>query len=482
MSRSVPLTWVERLALGGYSLVLRLFRPLLRRKLTRRARTEPGYAHAVEERMGRYLQPLPAGWADPGAVRVWVHAVSLGETRAAAVLLVALRAQWPDMRLLLTHSTATGWAEGQHHLEAGDAQTWLPWDEPAVVQRFLQRFQPSVGVLMETEVWPNLVRVCATQGMPLVLANARLNARSCQQAQRLAWLSGPAYAGLRAVWAQTEADAQRLRTLGAPVQGVWGNLKFDAHPDAAQCETGQRWRQQWQRPVVMLASSRDGEEADFLEQISALALLNKDKFASDFDFLSVVWLLVPRHPQRFEAVAELVRAKGWACVRRSTWVDGAALGSPAGEPTVVLGDSLGEMALYYSLSDVALLGGSFAPLGGQNLIEALACACPVVLGPHTFNFAEVSDQAVAAGAAVRVPTLAAAVQVALAWLGGPAPLPDAGEALAEREPHHGLDGPHRRAQAAQAALSLVASGRGTSARTAEALAECLATQGAVTRA
>lgn len=467
MPAAPRLTWPQRVALAMYSLALWLARPLLRRKLARRARTEPGYAHAVAERLGRYCAPLPPAWLQPTAPRVWVHAVSLGETRAAAILLAALRPRCPGMRLLLTHSTATGWAEGQRLLQPGDTQTWLPWDEPAVVGRFVQRFQPQVGVLMETEVWPNLVRACAQQGVPLVLANARLNARSCQQAQRLAWLSGPAYAGLAAVWAQTEADAQRLRSLAAPVQGVWGNLKFDAQPDAAQCQQGQSWRQALQRPVVMLASSRDGEEFEFLEQIRALALLNKKQSAiySDdsggavFSAMEVLWLIVPRHPQRFDAVAALVQAQGWPCVRRSAWAgtEADAAGVVAGVdassteqppvPTVLLGDSLGEMALYYSLADVALLGGSFAPLGGQNLIEALACACPVVVGPHTFNFAEVAEQAVAAGAACRVASMAEGVASAWRWL-----------------PEGTRNAP------LAAAADLLAKGRGGAARTAEAVA------------
>lgn len=472
-SQGVPLQWPQRLALGVYSLVLRLARPLLRRKLARRARTEPGYAHALDERLGRYASPLPLGWADPSVLRVWVHAVSLGETRAAAVWLPLLRERLPGVRILLTHSTATGWTEGQRHVRPGDVQTWLPWDEPGVVRDFVRHFRPSAGVLMETEVWPNLVRVCAQQGMPLVLANARLNERSHRQARRLAWLSGPAYAGLRAVWAQTEADAHRLRSLGAPVQAVWGNLKFDAQPDEAQCATGRRWRKLLQRPVVMLASSREGEEAEFFEKILALSLIQQANSASVFNVSSVVWLVVPRHPQRFDTVAEMVRSRGWACQRRSTWPDGDAgvqalarhgqgIG-PGHGPTVVLGDSLGEMALYYSLSDVALLGGSFAPLGGQNLIEALACACPVVLGPHTFNFAEVSEQAVASGAAVRALTLGDALQVALAWVG-----------MAHVESTSGGPaGPADRARAAKAAASLVASGQGASDRTARAVARLL---------
>ena len=254
-----------------YSAVTWCVQPLLLRKLRRRAVLEPGYAQAVGERFGRY--PLhvdslvPHSNTDLLGRFVWIHAVSLGETRAAAILLVALRARFAGMRLLLTHSTATGRAEGEKLLQPGDVQVWLPWDTPGAVTRFLRKFRPVVGILMETEVWPNLVAACQQRGVPLVLANARFNEKSLRKAQRLQWLARPAYAGLAAVWAQTEEDAARLRAIGAPVRGVLGNLKFDVVPDAAQLAQGRDWRARSARPVVLLASSREGEEAIWLENI-----------------------------------------------------------------------------------------------------------------------------------------------------------------------------------------------------------------------
>ena len=263
-----------------YSLVTWCAQPLLRRKLRRRAVAEPGYAHAVGERFGHYPPPIDSlvspSVSDPLGGFVWVHAVSLGETRAAAILLVALRARFAGMRLLLTHSTATGRAEGEKLLQPGDVQVWLPWDTPGAVTRFLRKFRPVVGILMETEVWPNLVAACQQRGVPLVLANARFNEKSLRKAQRLQWLARPAYAGLAAVWAQTEDDAARLRAIGAPVRGVLGNLKFDVVPDAAQLAQGRAWRASTGRPVVLLASSREGEEAMWLENI-------KQKMASALD-------------------------------------------------------------------------------------------------------------------------------------------------------------------------------------------------------
>ena len=399
-----------------YSLVMWLAQPFLRLKLRRRGVQEPGYLLAMEEHFGYYASAAPP--ADGNTV--WVHAVSLGETRAAAVLVAGLRERLPGMRLLLTHGTATGRFEGVQLLQPGDLQTWQPWDSAGAVQRFLAHFQPRMGILMETEIWPNLVAGCAQRGVPLVLANARLSEQSQRKTRKLAWLARPAYRALTAVWAQTQADAARLQALGAPVQGVFGNLKFDATPNADQLTIGQRWRHQSARPLVMLASSREGEEAALLQALASfrpLAPVGTENDAIISIVNEVQWLIVPRHPQRFDTVAALIERLGFAVSRRSAWHDGppapgALDGVEPARPTVWLGDSLGEMALYYGLADVALLGGSFEPLGGQNLIEAAACGCPVVMGPHTFNFAEAAEQAQTAGAAQRVATMMEGLQAA----------------------------------------------------------------------
>lgn len=408
-----------------YGWLMWLVQPLLRRKLARRAVAEPVYGQWVDERFGHYAQPASAGW-------VWVHAVSLGETRAAAVLIAALRARMPGMRLLLTHGTATGRTEGARLLQDGDLQVWQPWDTPGATGRFLAQFRPAVGLLMETEIWPWLIAACAREGVPLVLANARLSEKSLRGALRVPLLP-PAYGALKAAYAQTEDDAARLRQAGAPVAGVFGNLKFDAAPDTDQLARGRQWRSTAGRPVVLFASSREGEEA------ALLALL-----AADRPLLSALqWLIVPRHPQRFDAVAALVTQQGLALARRSSWSDGP----PAPAQAIWLGDSLGEMALYYGLGDLALLGGSFEPLGGQNLIEAAACGCPVLMGPHTFNFAEAASLAEAAGAALRASDLPDAVRMA--------------QQLA-------LDVPRLEA-ARQAGLAFAAAHRGAAARTADAV-------------
>ena len=327
-------------------------------------------------------------------------------------------------------------------MQSGDVQVWLPWDTPSAVQAFLAHFRPSIGLLMETEVWPNLVRLSAQAGVPLVLVNARMSEQSMRSALRWPSLMRPAFAGLTAAWPQTEADAQRLRQLGAHAPLVTGNLKFDAEPDATQCAQAQIWRRTQPRPVALLASSREGEEALWLQAVQAQPQA----------LHAPQWLIVPRHPQRVDEVERLLLGAGLSVARRSQW---GAQGPGAGDAQVWLGDSLGEMPLYYSLADVALLGGSFAPLGGQNLIEAAACGCPVLMGPHTFNFLEAAEQAEQAGAASRVPGMPEAITQALAL-------------VADRARH---------ARMAQAALAFSQAHKGAARRVAGLVKGMLAAQG-----
>ena len=415
---------LSRLARGLYSFLWWLMQPAYALRLWSRGRAEPGYREALGERFGRYRGAAGAGF-------VWVHAVSLGETRAAEALVAALRERRPAMRLLLTHGTATGREAGRALLREGDEQAWLPCDARGAVRRFFAQFQPVVGVLMETEIWPNLLLEARARGVPTLLANARLSERSRKRGERFDALLRPAVESLAACLAQTEDDASRLRRAGAREVVICGNLKFDMAPDAALLARGRAWREALARPVLLAAVTREGEEALLLE---AWARRPGPR---------PLLVVVPRHPQRFDAVAALLQAAGLESPRRSNWGDtlpAAALGADAW-----LGDSMREMALYYGCADAALLGGSFAPLGGQNLIEAAACGCPVVMGPHTFNFAEAAELALTAGAARRVADMDAGVAAALALLADPP----------------------QRAAAAAASLAFAAAHRGAAARMAE---------------
>ena len=417
----------QRLARGLYATLLRAALPLYVFRLWRRGAREPLYRHALAERFGVYDQPAPP----PGLL--WLHAVSLGETRAAQPLIEALREQQPGLRLLLTHGTATGRHAGSSMLRTGDVQAWLPYDTPGAARRFLKHFKPTLGILMETELWPTLMREAERARVPMVLANARLSERSARKGRRLAALLHPAARRLSLALAQTDDDARRLREAGTRQVLIEGNLKFDLTPAAELLQRGRAWRQALGRPVVMAANTREGEEASLLASWRALPGPRP------------LLLIVPRHPQRFDAVADLVAAHNLSLLRRSQWADapGPMLLEQLRQADVCLGDSMGEMPVYYASADVALLGGSFEPLGGHNLIEAAASGCPLVMGPHTFNFAQAADQALAAGAALRVPDMAAGVQLAVKTT---------------------LD-PHR-AEWAERALSFAAAHRGAAAQMA----------------
>ena len=383
------------LARGLYSFVLWLATPVYLARLWWRGAAEPAYRKRLAERLGRYALPPRRG---QGGV-VWVHAVSLGETLAAAPLVAALRTELPQMRLLLTCSTATGVAAGRDLLHADDDQAWFPYDTPGAVRRFLKRYRPAVGVVMETEVWPNLMHATRNAQVPMVLANARLSAKSQRKGRRFDVLLRPALAAFNRVLAQTARDAQRLRESGAKPVEVCGNTKFDITPPAKLLVRGHAWRQTLARPVVLMAVSREGEDQPLLDAWRALPEPRP------------LLVIVPRHPQRFDEIATLIERNGFSLQRRSSWADTPP--AAAATADVWLGDSMAEMPLYYAMADVALLGGSFAPLGGQNLIEAAACGCPLVLGPHTFNFEDAAQLAIEAGAAVRMKDLHHAVRRAV---------------------------------------------------------------------
>jgi 3-deoxy-D-manno-octulosonic-acid transferase len=360
--------------------------PFVLLRLWRRGRKEPGYRQHIGERLGFYDHFA----RQPASPLIWVHAVSVGETRAAQPLIDSLLATYPQHKILLTHMTATGRATGQQ-LFAAQAerviQGYFPYDTGWMCARFLRHFKPQICILMETEVWPNMVRQCVRAGVPVMLANARLSARSLRRGQRFGVILLEAAAGIDCVAAQSEQDAERLRLFGAREVHVTGSIKFDVEAPAEMIALGREWRTQFgHRPVLLCASTREGEEELILDALAKLV---------DRNFLIVI---VPRHPQRFDEVATMISTRGFAMQRRSM-LDAAVV---AADTDVVLGDSMGEMAAYYAACETAFIGGSLLPLGGQNLIEACALGIPVLIGEHTFNFQMISDDAVLADAALRV--------------------------------------------------------------------------------
>jgi 3-deoxy-D-manno-octulosonic-acid transferase len=361
-----------------YSLATLALLPWAWLHLLLRARRQPEYLQHWEERRGRYS-------SKPGQPLLWIHAVSVGETRAAQSLVTALRQHYPQHRILFTHMTPTGRATSVALFGDDVMRVYLPYDTPWAMHRFLRYFRPALGIVMETELWPNLVAACHAQNLPLLLVNARLSEKSARGYARFPTLTRQTLALLTVVAAQSEADAARLAVLGAQDVQVLGNLKFDIEPPAQQLVLGALLRQRaGGRTVLLAASSREGEEALILDAFMQLS-------SSD-----MLLLIVPRHPQRFAEVAALVEARGLHLQRRS---DEAVV---AATTQVWLGDSMGEMFAYYAACDIAFIGGSLLDYGSQNMIEACAVGRPVLIGPSTYNFAQVATDAIAAGAALTV--------------------------------------------------------------------------------
>ncbi|WP_281776561.1 3-deoxy-D-manno-octulosonic acid transferase [Polynucleobacter sp. KF022] len=381
-----------RIWFAVYQLLWHLLLPLAFIRLAWRARHAFSYLHHIPERLG-------FGYSKPITQRsIWIHAVSVGETRAAQPLIEAYLAKGES--ILLTHMTLNGRRTGKqlfsNEIATGQIrQVYLPYDICWAVEHFLKTFKPKLGLFMETEAWPTVVFRCKKIGLPLFLVNARLSERSARRVNRFGKAGRALFQAFAGVLAQTEFDSQRYLSLGVKNVQIVGNLKFDVPLDSALVEQGKVWQFELhssQRLMVCAASTRDGEEAIILRAWKDL-LLNHP-----FEIPPLL-CLVPRHPERFAEVADQIGATGLKFRRRSEW---SGIPSECAGVDIVLGDSMGEMPMYYSASDLVLMGGSLLPFGGQNLIEACAAGCPVLLGEHTYNFQQAALDAIDSGAAKRV--------------------------------------------------------------------------------
>lgn len=397
-----------------YSLLLIMVAPLaLGLLMWRRRASQHDWQALAAERFGYYPQP----W--DGVAPVWIHAVSVGEVRAAAPLIKAMVLNGDTV--LLTHFTPTGRAEGQRLLtqEMHDGrvrQQWVPYDLAGAMRRFLKHFKPRLALLVEREVWPNLVHTTHMAGVPVVLVSARLSERSFKQAIWINRLFGgllhETYGELRLALAQTSEDGQRLFDSGVSEIIVSGNLKFDIDLPRVAVEAGQHWRTRLNRPVIAIASTREGEDKWFVPLIAAN--LNP-QIAGD----RPLYVLIPRHPQRFDDAARLLDAHKLRYARWSMLGNDPQSEAALEKLDVVLGDTMGEMPFFYGVADVAIVGGSFENHGGQNFIEACAIGTAVIVGPHTRNFAHAVESAVIAGALVQVDTADQAIGRAVMWLQDP---------------------------------------------------------------
>ncbi len=365
-----------------YTLLLYVILPFVPLKLLWRGIKQPEYRKHWGERFGFY-PPLPPQTKPI----ICLHCVSVGETRASAPLVKALQAAYPNHTILLTHATPTGRETGQQLFGNSVERVYLPYDVPFAVQRFLRHFQPSIVLLMETEIWFNLISACKKNAVPCLVINARLSEKSAAGYAKLGQLVREGMQGLSAIGAQAQQDAVRLSALGANNVATLGNLKFDVAVPAKAAEEGKNLRKQFGQEafIFVAASTRDGEEVLLLDALTKQNLAN------------LVTVIVPRHPQRFEEVENLLKSRGLVYAKRSAPTATIATGV-----RYILGDSMGELFSYYAASDVAFVGGSLLPFGGQNLIEPCALGKPVLIGPHVFNFELAAKTATQIGAAIQV--------------------------------------------------------------------------------
>jgi 3-deoxy-D-manno-octulosonic-acid transferase len=402
-----------------YTAGITLLSPLLVGWVCLRARRAGGQWQVLSgARFGRYATAAPLERP------IWVHAVSLGETHAAQPFVQALLNQGGTV--LLTHMTAAGRSEAARLFAEPIArgrliQEWLPYDFPWAVRGFFKHYRPRAGVLVEREIWPNIIAAAGQRNVPMVLASARFSDQSLLQSLRLGQVMRWAYRSLTLVYAQTLGDAQRLEQAGAAGVRVSGNFKFDVHLPEEQIARGRAFAAALPRKILTIASTREGEDELFIQAIAAQ--IKRARAQGQDLAASVLFCIVPRHSQRFNHVAALLEKAGLPYVRRTAL---AAAGSATAstfrlceQATVVLGDTLGEMGRFYGASQAAIVAGSFLPHGGQNLIEACAIGVPVIVGPHTYNFEQAAFDAIAEGAALRAATPEAAVQAALQLLSDP---------------------------------------------------------------
>jgi len=365
-----------------YTALFQLLVPLVVARLWWRGLKAPDYRLRIPERFGFY----PAVFEGRHA---WFHAVSVGEAEAAFPLLRVLMERFPEQRFVVTTTTPTGSRRVRDVLGERVAHVYLPYDLPGPISRFLGAFRPRLAVVMETEIWPNLYLGCADAGIPLVLVNARLSERSARGYARLPGLMRESLGALRWIAAQTGADAERYRSLGAPAERVevTGNLKFDLELPADLAERGGRLKAELfgGRPVILAGSTHEGEEAVLLEALNLLQA----------EFPGALLVIAPRHPERFDTVEELCRRAGRTVVRRSA-------GSGCSAAEVFLLDTLGELRQFYAAGDLAFVGGSLVPIGGHNLLEPAVLGLPVLFGPHVFHFKDMSRGLVEGGGAVQV--------------------------------------------------------------------------------
>jgi len=380
-----------------YTLLLYLLTPFVIARLAWRGIRAPDYWRRWPERFGSIKPAL-------GERVIWIHAVSVGEVLATEPVVQALLEQYPEHSILVTTVTPTGSARVTALFGNAVAHVYAPYDLPGAVSKFLDRVQPQLAIVMETELWPNLFHACQQRSVPLLLVNARLSERSVAGYQRVRSLASQTLSAVTEIAAQSELDADRFRSLGADERRikVTGNMKFEQRIPPSLLERAEVLRRDWGvgRAVWVAGSTHEGEDEQLLDVFRQLRQ----------QFMDCLLVLVPRHPERFETVTELCRHRGYNTVLRSEGV------SCTPDTEVFIGDSMGELPLFYAASDVAFVGGSLVRHGGHNLLEPAALGVPVVTGPHVFNFVEICELLLQAGACEKVDDTAGLLRTVSLWL------------------------------------------------------------------
>ena len=380
-----------------YTLLLYLLTPFVIARLAWRGIRAPDYWRRWPERFGSIEPAL-------GERVIWIHAVSVGEVLATEPVVQALLEQYPEHSILVTTVTPTGSARVTALFGNAVAHVYAPYDLPGAVSKFLDRVQPQLAIVMETELWPNLFHACQQRSVPLLLVNARLSERSVAGYQRVRSLASQTLSAVTEIAAQSELDADRFRSLGADERRikVTGNMKFEQRIPPSLLERAEVLRRDWGvgRAVWVAGSTHEGEDEQLLDVFRQLRQR----------FMDCLLVLVPRHPERFETVTELCRHRGYNTVLRSEGV------SCTPDTEVFIGDSMGELPLFYAASDVAFVGGSLVRHGGHNLLEPAALGVPVVTGPHVFNFVEICELLLQAGACEKVDDTAGLLRTVSLWL------------------------------------------------------------------
>lgn len=381
-----------------YNLLFYIALPFLLCRLLWKSRHQPAYRQRLYERLGFFTPPN-------GAEKIWIHAVSVGEVVTTVPLVKRLRQEYPDIHIIMTTMTPTGAERAKELFDNDITHLYVPYDIPFVIKRFLDHITPKAVIIMETEIWPNMLQICKQRHIPVLLANGRLSAKSAASYGRFANFFRQVIQDFALIAAQNQADAERFIALGADPKKVvvTGSIKFDQNIPASSHEKAALFKSLWgqNRCIWVAASTHEGEEEIILNNFKSIKQAVPN----------LLLILTPRHPERFTKVTQLANKMGYQTILRSQ-------NQPATPQTdIVIGDSMGELCAYYAAGDIAFVGGSLVPIGGHNLLEPAALGIATITGPYDFNFSQITTMLLEAGAISQIKNGEELAQTLISWMG-----------------------------------------------------------------